>query len=219
MQEKIHLYESDEIKVTYDSKRCIHAAECVRRLPDVFDTSNRPWIQPENSRAEQIADVIEKCPTGSLRYEMKLNGRSESPSSRNRVMLRPNGPIYFFGDIEVQDHEGNTLLRDTRFAFCRCGASGNKPACDNSHQEIKWEAGTDADKSKMPEIEKEEHDKLIIKLMKDGPAILDGSYTIESSSIGEHTSNKGIALCRCGASSTKPYCDGTHKGIGFKGDN
>jgi CDGSH-type Zn-finger protein/uncharacterized Fe-S cluster protein YjdI len=217
MQKKIHTYESDEIKVTYDLKRCIHAGECVRGMPEVFDVKKKPWIQPDKSSSKKIADVIEKCPTGALHYEIKKGNRTEQPSSKNRVQLRPNGPVYFFGDIEVQDHEGNTVLEDTRFAFCRCGASGNKPACDNSHQEIEWKADTNADKSKMPETDKAENDKLIIKLMKNGPAILEGNYTMESSSIGEHTSDKGVALCRCGGSSTKPFCDGTHKSIGFEG--
>jgi CDGSH-type Zn-finger protein len=30
-------------------------------------------------------------------------------------------------------------------------------------------------------------------------------------------SGKTIALCRCGASVTKPFCDGTHSRIGFQG--
>lgn len=217
MKKKIHTYEGEEINVTYDLKRCIHAGECVRGLPEAFDINKKPWIQPDNASADAVANVIEKCPTGALQYEMKKNGRTEKPSSQNRIVLRPNGPVYFFGDIEVQDHKGNTVLEDTRFAFCRCGASSNKPACDNSHQEIKWKADVKADKSKMPEIEEEEHGKLLIKLMKNGPAILEGNYTMESASIGQHTSDKGVALCRCGDSSTKPFCDGTHKNNGFEG--
>ena len=80
-----------------------------------------------------------------------------------------------------------------------------------------WSAGVEADTSRMPEIEEEKHANLIIKLMDNGPAILEGSYTLESSEIGSYSSDKGIALCRCGGSSNKPFCDGTHKDIGFKG--
>jgi CDGSH-type Zn-finger protein/uncharacterized Fe-S cluster protein YjdI len=217
MQEKILKYDGNDIRVTYDINRCIHAAECVRGLPAVFDTSKKPWIQPEHAPADEIARVIERCPTGALHYRMKGTERAENPSSRNRVKLNVNGPVYFFGDIEVQDHEGNVILTDTRFALCRCGASGNKPACDNSHKKNNWKADASADKSKIPEIDEEEHDKLLIKLMKNGPAILEGAYTLESPEIGEHTTDKGIALCRCGGSSTKPFCDGTHKQIGFQG--
>ena len=217
MNEKIHTYENDKIKVTYDRNRCIHAGECVRGLPDVFDTKQRPWVQPDKSSAEKIADVIEKCPTGALHYEMKESSRVEQPQSKNRIKLSEDGPVYFFGDLEVQDHEGNTILRDTRFAFCRCGQSKNKPACDDSHKKVNWKGGVGADTSKMPEIKEDKHGKLIIKLMNDGPAILEGNYTMESSEVGQHSSSKGVALCRCGGSSNKPFCDGTHKEIGFKG--
>ena len=48
-------YTSDAIDVTFDTQRCIHAAECVRGLPAVFDTSQRPWIQPANAGADANA--------------------------------------------------------------------------------------------------------------------------------------------------------------------
>ncbi|MFU8813638.1 MAG: CDGSH iron-sulfur domain-containing protein [Balneolaceae bacterium] len=217
MDKKILTYDGNAITVTYDLKRCIHAANCVNGLPSVFDPDKKPWVQPDEADADAVADVIETCPTGALQYAMKQSERTETAPSRNRIQLVEDGPVYMFGDIEVQDHEGNTVLKDTRFALCRCGASDNKPACDNSHKKIDWTADTDADTSKMPEIREEKHDKLLIKLMKNGPAILEGSYTMESPELGEHTSNKGVALCRCGASSTKPFCDGSHKEVGFTG--
>ena len=217
MEKKVFSYQNDDIKVSYDMNRCIHAGECVKGLRDVFDPQKKPWIQPDNASAEKIADVIEKCPTGALHYELKNSSRTEEPSSKNRVQLQEDGPVYFFGDLEVQDSDGKTILEDTRFALCRCGSSSNKPACDNSHKKLDWSAGVEADTSRMPEIEEEKHANLIIKLMDNGPAILEGSYTLESSEIGSYSSDKGIALCRCGGSSNKPFCDGTHKDIGFKG--
>ena len=218
MKERIFTYDSEEIKVTWDQKRCIHAEECVHGLSDVFDPNQKPWIQPEKGNVEEIADVIERCPTGALKYEVKDGSRTEKPSSKNRIILRENGPVYFFGDLEVQDAEGNTVLEDTRFAMCRCGASHNKPACDNSHQKLDWSASVDADTSGMDELNQEEQDKLLIKLMKNGPVLLEGIYTLESPKIGEFTSSKNIALCRCGGSSNKPFCDGTHKKIGFEAE-
>lgn len=217
MNKKVLKYENDEITVRYDVTRCIHAANCVNRLPDVFDPNRKPWVDPDNAPASEIADIIEACPTGALHYELKKSDRIEKAPPVNRVLLQQDGPIYIFGDIEVQDHEGKTILEDNRFALCRCGASSNKPACDNSHKKIDFEAHTDAERAKLPEVSAGEHDKLIVKLMKDGPAILEGTYTVESSTFAGQTSNKGVALCRCGATSTKPFCDGSHKDVGFQG--
>ncbi len=217
MKKKVLKYENDEISIQYDVTRCIHAAECVNGLPEVFNPNRKPWIDSNNAPANDIADVIEACPTGALQYKMKQSDRVEKAPSRNRVVLQKDGPIYMFGNIEVKDHDGNTVLEDTRFAFCRCGASTNKPACDNSHKNIEFEAHTNADRSKLPEVSENGQGKLLVKLMKDGPAILEGTYTVESDSFAEQTSDKGVALCRCGASTTKPFCDGSHKDVGFKG--
>lgn len=216
MKKKIHTYEGEDITVTYDVKRCIHAARCVRGLPEVFEPGKRPWVTPDEASAQSVADVIETCPTGALHYKMKFSDRHETPASKNRVSLQKDGPVYLYGNIEIQDAEGTTLLEDTRVALCRCGASQNKPLCDDSHKEINFKAGTDADTENIPEKSADGHDRLILKAMENGPILVEGSYTLESDSLNPRTTDKNIALCRCGGSSNKPFCDGTHKKIGFQ---
>jgi len=53
----------------------------------------------------------------------------------------------------------------------------------------------------------------------DGPLLVRGAITIQTSG-GEtiDPDRRTIALCRCGASTIKPFCDGTHKLIGFRAD-
>ena len=59
-------YTREGATVTFDGERCRHAAECVRGLPAVFDTSRRPWIQPENATIDELDEVIARCPSGAL---------------------------------------------------------------------------------------------------------------------------------------------------------
>ncbi len=67
-------YAGDAIAVTFEAQRCIHAAECVRRLPAVFERNRRPWILPDAAAAAEVAAVIERCPTGALHYERRDSG-------------------------------------------------------------------------------------------------------------------------------------------------
>jgi uncharacterized Fe-S cluster protein YjdI len=69
MSDKIHKYQSDQITVTYDAKLCIHAAMCVSKLPQVFDTSKKPWVQPDKATADEVAEAVMLCPTGALQFE------------------------------------------------------------------------------------------------------------------------------------------------------
>src|SRR5829696_4662875 len=65
-------YTAQGVTVFYDRGRCLHFAECVRGLPQVFDARKRPWIQPENAPAEQVAEVVRRCPSGALHYRREV---------------------------------------------------------------------------------------------------------------------------------------------------
>jgi CDGSH-type Zn-finger protein/uncharacterized Fe-S cluster protein YjdI len=218
MDSKVHTYENDDIKITYDLNRCIHAAECVKGLRSVFDPDKRPWIQPDNAPADQIAEVIEKCPTGALHFERKDQGAAEATPPNNSISFTADGPIYLKGKVHIQDTDGNVLLDDNRVALCRCGYSQNKPVCDNSHSEEGFEAPT---AFRTDNLNQHEHFKtsgpLTVKTMPNGPYIVDGEAILYSDSMQPRRRSGRMALCRCGASKNKPFCDGTHKSIGFEG--
>ncbi len=57
--------------------------------------------------------------------------------------------------------------------------------------------------------------KSTLQILKDGPMIMSGVYEIFDSSGRKIDCGDKVALCRCGASSDKPFCDGTHKKTGF----
>jgi CDGSH-type Zn-finger protein len=51
-----------------------------------------------------------------------------------------------------------------------------------------------------------------IQVLPKGPYLVAGKVTLLDASI---EAGEKIALCRCGASTNKPFCDGTHSKIGF----
>ena len=57
-----------------------------------------------------------------------------------------------------------------------------------------------------------------IKITNNGPYIVEGEFTLTDAN-GQSVPVKKAALCRCGGSTMKPFCDGTHSKIGFKGAN
>ena len=58
---------------------------------------------------------------------------------------------------------------------------------------------------------------ITIRLRKNGPYLVEGGdVRVIDWNGGEYEiRRRPIALCRCGASTTKPFCDGTHSRIGF----
>jgi uncharacterized Fe-S cluster protein YjdI/CDGSH-type Zn-finger protein len=131
--DKIRHYVGKDIEVSYEARRCIHAAECVSGLPAVFDTARRPWIDPAAATADEIARVIAKCPSGALHFERRDGGPPEIPSEPATIVPTPGGPLYVRGFVQLRSADSHSVVADVRMALCRCGQSHNKPFCDNSH--------------------------------------------------------------------------------------
>lgn len=217
MKQKIHTYTSDDIEVQYDVVRCIHAAECVRGLPRVFNPKNRPWIDPDNAPAEAIAEVITRCPTGALHFVRKDSASEETVPATNTITPHPDGPLYLRGDIEVTTTDGASLLKDTRVALCRCGASKNKPFCDGSHTEAGFQdPGVYRDVQMKPPENGSATGSLKVQPAKDGPFLMQGPLDLCSAGDQAPVSASQTTLCRCGQSGNKPFCDGSHRTAGFK---
>ena len=211
-------YEAPGIRVTYDAARCIHAAECVRGLPDVFDPDRRPWIAPAAASADDVAAVIRRCPTGALAWERLDGGPPEVPDAANTVTISSDGPLFLRGRIEIRDAGDRPLSREARTALCRCGASANKPWCDGSHARAEFRAPSELGPAR-PKPGSAPDGPLVVRLLADGPLLLEGPFTLRATDDDEASDGIGGALCRCGGSARKPFCDGTHRANGFRADD
>lgn len=203
-------YTGRDISVSFDMKRCIHARNCFLKLPAVFDPAQRPWVQPDNAPAEEIAAMVRTCPSGALKFEM-AEGTSEAPPKINRLAVLENGPLAFAGDIQ-HAAEGDTP--ETRLTLCRCGKSKNKPYCDYSHVDAGFTA-TGEPAPKTPDQTDDMGGSVDIKPIPNGPLMVAGNVEITTGTGGQIAKHAKAFLCRCGESKNKPYCDGSHTAAGF----
>jgi uncharacterized Fe-S cluster protein YjdI/CDGSH-type Zn-finger protein len=125
-------YSNQEMVVCWQPEKCIHARECVKGLPQVFDHSQKPWIDMKGASSEDIMKVIDRCPSGALSY--RKAGQCEACSVKIKVMK--NGPLLVDGDTILMNREGKEESVKGPLALCRCGSSENKPFCDGTHSKI-----------------------------------------------------------------------------------
>ena len=57
---------------------------------------------------------------------------------------------------------------------------------------------------------------ITIEVIKNGPYIVNGRVELKDAEGKAYPPKDRLALCRCGASTTKPFCDGTHSKVGFQ---
>jgi CDGSH-type Zn-finger protein/uncharacterized Fe-S cluster protein YjdI len=206
-------YTSEAVDVTYSVKRCIHAAECVSRLHEVFDTQKRPWIQPGKSTGDAVVGVVSLCPSGALHTERNDGGAGETMPAENVIIVHEDSYYQFRGDLAVQG-SNVAIEREVRAALCRCGMSGNKPFCDNSHKKGFEAPATTVEIDR--QITAETGGKLLVTLHENGPIEVNGNFELRDEKGNTIHRGSSTWLCRCGHSTKKPFCTGTHKHVAFE---
>ncbi|OIQ27925.1 MAG: hypothetical protein BM564_11045 [Bacteroidetes bacterium MedPE-SWsnd-G2] len=137
----VKTYETENVKVIWKPGSCIHSAKCVEGLPGVFKPKEKPWINLEDCDEKMLMKTIDKCPSGALTYELKTENKKVMDSNDNiKINVMENGPVLVHGEISLTLSDGSAVSKSKVTAFCRCGASKNKPFCDGMHKDINFKA-------------------------------------------------------------------------------
>ncbi len=215
-EDKVFKYPGKDIDVTWDGRLCIHIAECGKADGDLFTSGRKPWCQPDVCTVEEVISVCDRCPSGALNYHDKSGTHSKPVPGENTVFVSYNGPLFVTGDLAFEGLTENSPDIHYRAALCRCGQSANKPFCDNSHIKAGFsDYGAVGEKGTATE---KKGGKLNIRLRKDGPLKITGNMKIVAGSGRTAWQGDETALCRCGASKKKPFCDGSHLKAGFSSE-
>ena len=216
MSDKVKQYSGDEVDVTWDGRLCIHIGECGRAAGDLFEAGRDPWCAPNTGSAAEAIDVCQRCPTGALAFSAKDKTLAERPAAENRVVVANNGPFYIQGDLDIDGAAPDMPGVAFRAALCRCGKSSQKPFCDNAHEKSGFQDRGAVGQTGDPDTVCT--GKLTVKRAPNGPLLLRGNCAIVASSGRVAWRGNKVALCRCGESKNKPFCDGAHSKAGFQAE-
>ena len=231
-KERVFTWKNDTATVTWDEDLCIHVGECTRAKGSLFEMGRKPWCELDGVDDAHVRDVVSRCPTGALaaRFVDDPSADDAGPgvasdaeptdeagaaaaTAGNTITVADGGPLYVAGELDIAGAPDRAPGLAHRAALCRCGLSSNKPFCDNSHVGAEFadhgavgDTGTPLAETGGP---------LAIEVKKDGPLRVSGNLTIRAGSGRAAWQGTATALCRCGLSGNKPFCDGTHRKAGW----
>ncbi len=136
--DKVVEFKGKDITI-YDNRGvCSADGACVRECPEVFQKHKKPdWIFPDEAHVKKIVETIEHCPSGALSYKIGSERVQDLPRTP-AVRIAKNGPLEFVGYIDLVDDKSSRPESKEHYTLCRCGASKNKPFCDNSHKKVNF---------------------------------------------------------------------------------
>ncbi len=196
--------------IEFDGELCVHARRCVLSQPGVFRANvEGPWIDPDAASAEALMNVALNCPSGAIRVSRHDGGANETNPKVNTIAVRENGPLALNAEIVLA---GASI--GTRATLCRCGESKNKPYCDGSHVAAAFTSTGEPATTESAQLARR-NGALTITPYPNGPLGVAGPVEIISGTGRTVNRLERTALCRCGHSANKPYCDGAHAKVGF----
>jgi CDGSH-type Zn-finger protein len=122
----------------------------------------------------------------------------------NELLVVNGGPLKMTGNITLI-HEDGSVTHANDLSLCRCGASNNKPICDDRHLEIEFfDSGRVQQLSDWMPVNRPQN--ITVTCIENGPLKFRGYLRIHNKK-GQECITMSGALCRCGNSSKKPFCD------------
>lgn len=122
----------------------------------------------------------------------------------NELLVTSGGPLKMTGNITLIDEDGS-VTHANNLSLCRCGASKSKPFCDDQHLEVEFfDGGAISQLSDWMPVTRPQ--TITVTAVKNGPLKFRGYLRIFNKK-GQECITMSGALCRCGKSSKKPFCD------------
>lgn len=107
----MNTYSNNEIEISFDADRCIHAGECVKGLPSVFDVARDPWINVDGAETDKIVEVVNRCPSGAL--SCKTSDGDFSPGHGElEIKVMSGGPYLVQSKVILIDDEGGKQVKE-----------------------------------------------------------------------------------------------------------
>ena len=158
--------------------------------------------------SEPVAKNSESTGEKSLdRWFLEQRGNKRVPKRldvANELLVTSGGQLKLTGNITLINEDGS-ITHANNLSLCRCGASKSKPFCDDQHLEIEfYDGGAITQLSDWMPVTRPQ--TITVTCVKDGPLKFRGYLRIYNKK-GQECITMSGALCRCGKSSKKPFCD------------
>ena len=182
--------------------------------PDSDPLETKPESSPDLDRPtvpEPEAEKPESTDEKALdRWFLEQRGNKRVPKRldvANELLVISGGPLKMTGNITLINEDGSVTHANS-LSLCRCGASKNRPFCDDQHLEIEFfDSGAVTQLSDWMPVTRPQ--TITVTCVKNGPLKFRGYLRIFNKK-GQECITMSGALCRCGKSSKKPFCDNKH---------